>query len=136
MRVLGLDVGEKRIGVALGDLESKIATPLTVLDAAIVEQLARPWKLLIEDWEPTALVVGLPLSLDGTRGAQATRICGIAEKLADACGLPLYFVDERLSSSEAKRVGHTLGLSERDMRGKLDAVAASIFLQAWLDTQK
>ena len=69
----------------------------------------------------------------GEEGAQAKRVESIAEDIAKNLGLPLEFEDERLSSAEAKRILRTQGLSEKQMRGKVDSIAASLFLQSWLD---
>lgn len=136
MRVLALDIGEKRIGVAVGDTATKVSMPVKVMPANEVVQNARTWRMLLEDEEPEALVCGLPRSMSGGQGKQAQRVKAQAEKIAAQAGLPLEFVDERLSSSEAKRVLREQGLSERDMRGKVDMVAASLFLQTWLDAYK
>ena len=133
MRALALDIGEKRIGVAVSDPSGRISTPVCVLSAAEVLAGAPSWRRVLEDWEPEVLVCGRPLSLDGTPGPQAERIAAQAEGIAASCALPLEFADERLSSSEAKRILHEQGLSEREMRGKVDMVAASLFLQSWLD---
>ncbi|HBG3382941.1 TPA: Holliday junction resolvase RuvX, partial [Clostridioides difficile] len=81
------------------------------------------------------LVCGRPMTLAGEEGPQAARVREQAERVAAACGLPLEFEDERLSSAEAKRILREQGLSERAMRGKVDMVAASLFLQAWLDAR-
>lgn len=132
MRVMGLDIGEKRIGVAIADTATGIATPLCVMDARDVLDNARPWRVLVQDHEPEMLVCGLPKTLRGTTGRQARHIREQAERIARASGLPHEFADERLSSSEAKRVLREQGLSEREMRGKIDSVAASLFLEAWL----
>lgn len=132
MRVMGLDIGEKRIGVAIADTATGIATPLCVMDAHDVLDNARPWRVLVQDHEPEMLVCGLPKTLRGTTGRQARHIREQAERIARASGLPHEFADERLSSSEAKRVLREQGLSEREMRGKIDSVAASLFLEAWL----
>ena len=75
------------------------------------------------------------MTLAGEEGPQAARVREQAERVAAACGLPLEFEDERLSSAEAKRILREQGLSERAMRGKVDMVAASLFLQAWLDAR-
>lgn len=132
MRVMGLDIGEKRIGVAIADTATGIATPLCVMDAHEVLDNARPWRMLVQDHEPEMLVCGLPKTMRGGVGHQATRIREQAERIARTCGLPVEFVDERLSSAEAKRLLREQGLSERDMRGKIDSVAASLFLETWL----
>jgi putative Holliday junction resolvase len=72
----------------------------------------------------------------GEEGPQAERVRAVAERIAAATGLPLEFEDERLSSAEAKRILREQGLSEKSMRGKVDMVAASLFLQAWLDARQ
>lgn len=132
MRVMGLDIGEKRIGVAVADTTTGIATPLRVVDACEVLGNARSWRMLVQDNEPELLVCGLPKTMRGSVGHQATRIREQAGRIAQACGLPLEFADERLSSAEAKRLLREQGLSEREMRGKIDSVAASLFLETWL----
>ena len=135
MRVLALDIGEKRVGVAFADTAINVAMPLKVMPAPEVEGVTRTFRRLIEDYEPELLRSGLPLSLSGERGRQATRVETVARHVAETVGLPLEFVDERLSSTQAKRIMHEQGMTEREMRGKLDSVAASIFLQSWLDRQ-
>lgn len=135
MRVLGLDIGEKRIGVATADTVTRIATPLRVMEAKEVVENAPSWRRVLEDYEPEILVCGLPTTLQGAQGKQARRVKEVAQCIADASELPLKFVDERLSSSQAKRILREQGLSERDMRGKIDSVAASLFLETWLAAQ-
>ena len=132
MRVLGLDIGEKRIGVAVADTTTGLAMPLRVMNAQEVIDNAQPWRTLVRDNEPDLLVCGLPKTMRGTTGRQAARIRELAERIAQNCGVPLEFADERLSSAEAKRVLRAQGLSEREMRGKIDSVAASLFLETWL----
>ena len=133
MRVLALDIGEKRVGVAYADTQRGIAMPLLVLPAAEVEGHAAPFRRLLEDYEPELLVVGRPLTLAGEPGPQAQRVEAVAQGVAKRCGLDLEFTDERLSSAQAKRIMHEQGMTEKQMRGKLDCVAASLFLQTWLD---
>ncbi len=135
MIALALDIGEVRVGIAVSDATGRIAMPVKVLPAAEVAGMARPFRLLLEDYEPDVLVCGRPETLGGEDGLQAERVMKVARSVADATGLPLEFVDERLSSREAKRILREQGLSEREMRGKVDSVAASLFLQTWLDQQ-
>lgn len=132
MRVMGLDIGEKRIGVAIADTATGIAVPLRVMDVRDVLDNARPWRTLVQGNEPDALVFGLPKTMRGDAGQQAARVRACAKRIADACGLPFEFEDERLSSAEAKRLLREQGLSEREMRGKVDSVAASLFLETWI----
>lgn len=135
MRVLALDIGEVRVGVAVSDPAGRVASPVCVLPAQEVLAHAVTFRRLLEDWEPELLVCGRPMTLAGEEGPQAARVREQAERVAAACGLPLEFEDERLSSAEAKRILREQGLSERAMRGKVDMVAASLFLQAWLDAR-
>ena len=136
MRVLALDIGEVRVGIAVSDPTGRVASPVTVLPAQEVLAHAVTFRRVLEDWEPELLVCGLPRTLAGEEGPQAERIRAQAEKIAAACGLPLEFADERLSSAEAKRILKEQGLSERAMRGKVDSVAAGLFLQSWLDARQ
>lgn len=136
MRVLALDIGERRTGVAVSDPTGRVASPVCVLPSAEVLAHASSFRRVLEDWEPEVLLAGRPMTLAGEDGPQAERIKSQAESIAARCGLPLEFADERLSSAEAKRILREQGLSERSMRGKVDMVAASLFLQSWLDARQ
>lgn len=135
MIALALDIGEARVGIAVSDATGTLAMPVKVLPAQEVLGNARSFRYIIEDYEPEVLVCGRPETLAGEDGPQAQRVVEAAEKIARATGLPLEFIDERLSSREAKRILREQGLSEREMRGKVDSVAASLFLQTWLDVR-
>ncbi|HJG63082.1 MAG TPA: Holliday junction resolvase RuvX [Enorma massiliensis] len=135
MIALALDIGEARVGIAVSDATGTLAMPVKVLPAQEVLGNARSFRYIIEDYEPDVLVCGRPETLAGEDGPQAQRVVEAAEKIARATGLPLEFIDERLSSREAKRILREQGLSEREMRGKVDSVAASLFLQTWLDVR-
>lgn len=124
------------MGIAVSDASGAVASPVTVLPAQEVLRHARPFRRVLEDYEPELLVCGRPKTLAGEDGPQAERIMRQAYQIADACGLPLEFADERLSSREAKRILREEGMNERAMRGKVDMVAASLFLQAWLDARR
>ncbi|WP_082715616.1 Holliday junction resolvase RuvX [Atopobium deltae] len=135
MRVMALDIGEVRVGIAISDASMRIASPVKVLPAAEVRSCARSFRRVLEDFEPGLLVCGLPKTLSGEDGPQAARVRECAQNIAATCGLPLVFSDERLSSVEAKRVLREQGFSDKTMRGKVDMIAAGLFLQAWLDSQ-
>lgn len=135
MIALALDIGEARVGIAVSDATGTLAMPVKVLPAQEVLGNARSFRYIIEDYEPEVLVCGRPETLAGEDGPQAQRVVEAAEKIARATSLPLEFIDERLSSREAKRILREQGLSEREMRGKVDSVAASLFLQTWLDVR-
>lgn len=136
MRALALDIGEVRCGIAVSDAAGTIASPVCVLPTSEVTANATTWRRVLQDWEPEVLVCGRPQTLAGEDGPQAERVESFARQISRTCGIPLEFVDERLSSKEAKRILREQGLNERRMRGKVDMVAASLFLQTWLDAQK
>ncbi len=132
---MGLDIGEKRIGVALSDVTGKVASPLAILDAARVRGDSKELLRLIDDYEVETVVVGLPLSLDGTEGPQARHVRTAAHRLAMVIPVPLVYYDERYSSVEAKQTLARDGISSRQQRGAVDSVAAAVFLQDYLDEQ-
>lgn len=135
MRIMALDIGKVRCGIAICDPAERVATPLCVLPTAEVEQNAPSFRRLLEDWEPEMILSGLPYTLSGEEGPQAESIRAVASAIAKRTGLPLEFTDERLSSSEAKRSLREKGYSEKEMRGKVDMIAAGLFLQSWLDSR-
>ena len=133
---MALDIGETRVGVAVSDPGERVASPVCVLPAAEVLTCAKPFRRLLEDWEPELFLCGLPYTLAGEEGPQAARIRKVAQGVTETCNIPHEFADERLSSQEAKRSLREKGMTERDMRGKIDMIAASLFLQAWLDARR
>jgi putative Holliday junction resolvase len=135
VRVLGLDIGEKRIGVAISDPAERVATPLDVVDTQ--ESLRDGGRIarIVAEYEVEEVVVGLPLSLDGEEGPQARRVRGLATRLARFLPVTVQFADERFSSVEAKRRMRESGVDERHQRGSVDMVAASLFLQGYLDAR-
>jgi len=135
VRVLALDIGEKRCGVAVSDATGKVALPLCTLGASEVLDNSRAFQRILEDYEPAMLVCGLPVSLSGTENKQAGIIREKAGRIASQAGLPLEFVDERLSSGDARRILRESGHDERSMRGKVDMVAASLILQTFLESR-
>ena len=132
---MALDIGEKRVGIAVSDPAEREASPLVVLPASEVRACAKSFQRVLEDWEPELLLCGLPTTLAGEEGPQAARVREFAEDVSAQVGLPFEFADERLSSAQAKRSLREKGLSEKAMRGKVDMIAASLFLQAWLDAK-
>lgn len=135
MSIMALDLGKIRTGVAVSDPELKIAHPLRVVPTQEVLRKAPSFKRLFEDYSVERFIVGLPLSLDGKEHAQAAYTRNKAKLLEELYGVPVEFVDERLSSVEAKNVLRQMGYSEKEMRGKTDKIAASILLQTWLDSK-
>jgi putative Holliday junction resolvase len=136
VRAIGLDIGARRIGVAVSDPAGRVASPVAVLDARELGHDAKALVEMVEDYEAEVLVVGLPLTLGGAEGPQAAEVRVVADRLADRTGVPVEYRDERLSSVEARRVMRDAGMSEREQRGSVDKVAAAIMLQNWLDARK
>ena len=132
-RILAIDPGERRIGVAAADLVLRVAIPLTTIEGGpdAVEAVAR----LVEEEGARALVVGLPLSLSGALGPQAQRVQALAGALAQRLAVPVLTWDERLTSTEARR-RLSAGGGRRRSRRDVDALAAAIILQAYLDSQR
>lgn len=135
MRIAALDIGERRIGVAISDPGERVSTPLKVLDAVVLRDL-RPLVRLFGEYEVGRLVIGLPLSLDGSEGPQARTVRAAGAKIAEATGLSVEYTDERLSSTAARRALTEAGVSDRDKRGRVDMAAASLFLQSYLDARR
>jgi putative Holliday junction resolvase len=136
VRALGLDIGERRIGVAVSDPTGTVSTPLTVLDARALARDASPLRRLVEDYEPQLLVVGLPLTLVGEEGPQARTVKSTVQRLIAPLGIPVAYHDERFSSTAANRAMADAGADERARRGSVDMVAASLLLQSYLDANR
>lgn len=133
MKLLGLDVGTVRIGVATSDMLQILATPYETykrrtpyLDARYIVELAE--KLQIEK-----IVFGLPLKLDGTEGDSARMARELASKVAEHTSLPIVFQDERLSTVSAERILIETGTRRKERKGQIDQIAATIILQNYID---
>lgn len=129
MAILGLDVGEKRIGVALAD--GPIAIPLTVIDSAGEEADLEQVVALAREHGVERIVVGLPRSMDGTIGRQAERVLDFSRALSRH--VPVDTWDERLSTVAAERLLRDTGMKREKRKAQRDAMAAAIILQAYLD---
>ena len=136
MRVLGLDVGQKRIGVVLSDHEGILASPLTIIDAADIEHAINNISDLCDQYQVDRIVVGMPKSMDGTLGKQAEVVQQFIDRIADVVKITIDTWDERLSSIEADRAMISAG-TKKDKKKKLrDAIAAAIILQGYLDRKR
>lgn len=132
-RIMALDLGARRIGVALSDPTRRLASPLTTLRAEPRDLVLRRIAQLVHDHEVTELVVGLPLTLRGEIGPQAKVVQEFIEVLRGVVSAPIHTIDERLTSAEAERRMIELGLKPEQRRARIDEVAASIILQDFLD---
>ncbi|MDX1503227.1 MAG: Holliday junction resolvase RuvX [Thermoanaerobaculia bacterium] len=134
MRSLGIDFGERRVGLAISDPEGRVAVPLRTVERESDRSLVRRLASLCREEGVEQLVLGHPRGLDGHRGAAARRVERFAERLARATGLPFRLEDESLTSREAEnRVAAAGSGRRRGARPDLDAVAAQIVLQSHLD---
>ena len=133
MRYLGLDVGRATIGLALADEVLRTARALRTLRRTGEARDMAEIRKVVEEFEVTRAVVGLPLHMDGSEGASARLARGFAERLGAALGLPVELHDERLSTFEAEDRLRRQGLSGRERRKVVDAEAAAVILQDWLD---
>jgi putative Holliday junction resolvase len=133
VRFLGVDLGRVRIGLAVADDVLRAARPLvTVARRADAETLAEIVRAARE-YEVDRAVVGLPLNMDGTEGDAARGARRFAAKLEAALGVPVELFDERLSTFEAELRLRDRGFSAKDRRSRVDAEAAAVILQGWLD---
>jgi putative pre-16S rRNA nuclease len=131
--VLAFDFGERRVGVAVGELQLGIAHPLETIDAAANDERFARIAALVQEWRPVLLVVGLPLALDGGEH----RLTGLARKFAQRLrgrfGIETRLVDERLTSVEAQREARASGLTARDSKRHVDRLAAKLILEAFFN---
>jgi putative Holliday junction resolvase len=134
MRYLGLDLGRATIGLALADDVLRTAQPLETVrrstDTADLAALRR----VAEEYEVSRAILGLPLNMDGSEGPSARGARKFAIKVEAALGIPVQLFDERLSTFEAGLRLRERGMSARSQRGVIDAEAAAVILQDWLDT--
>jgi putative Holliday junction resolvase len=131
---LGFDFGLKRIGVASGEHMVGIAHPLTTLNAESNDDRFNLIAELVQEWKPSTLVVGLPLSLDGEEH-EVTLLCKkFARRLDGRFNLPVVMIDERLSSAEASQSLNEIGIKGRKQKPMLDQIAAQVILQSYFDT--
>ncbi|MFM2310402.1 MAG: hypothetical protein RLY87_2524 [Chloroflexota bacterium] len=135
-RILALDVGEKRIGVALSDESQTVASAYTTLHAQPFTVFVQKLTKILNTEYVVEIVVGLPLSLNGTEGPQAGRIRSFIDALTPLVTQPLSTCDERYTSAEADRIMMEAGLRPEQRKAKIDEVAASIILQDVLNARR
>lgn len=133
-RIVALDIGDVRIGVAVSDPTRTIASPVEVITRVGWGPDTRAIKAICDRFETAQVLSGLPLNMDGTEGFQAQKVRGLCAQLEKA-GLTVYFQDERLSTVAAEDALLEGDLSRAERKKKVDKVAAAVFLQQWLDSQ-
>ena len=134
-RVLGLDHGERRLGFAVSDPDGILAIPLCVVevrsDAEAVREVAR----LARETESEEIVVGLPISMNGTEGAMAAKVRAFVAALAKQVAIPIAAWDERLTTSQVERALVNADVSRRRRKNVRDKLAAQVILQSYLDSR-
>ena len=138
MRVLGIDLGERRVGVAVSDPTGSIAQPLPTLQKRARKRMPlATLQKLAEQYEVQEIVMGLPLAPSGDDTERTRTVREAARKLEERSGVPVHLVDERYTSKAAERAVRGLGLpkKKREEKGRVDAAAAVLILQSWLDAR-
>jgi len=141
MRVLAVDVGERRIGLAISDISRTLARPLQTLTVrnagdGVDQVTAEIAHLLAEEDGLSTVVVGLPVHLDGSASEQTARVVAFIDALKMRTPLPIVTVDERLTSHEAESLLSERTRDWRERKARLDAVAAAVILQEYLETHR
>ena len=136
MRVMGLDVGTKTVGVAISDALGLTAQGVTVVRRKGLKADLAALQALIAEYEVTRVVVGLPLNMDASEGPRAAASREFGAKLEQATGLPIEYWDERLTTVAAERTLLEADVSRARRKEVIDQVAASIILQGWLDARR
>lgn len=134
-RTIGLDVGDKRIGVAVSDPLGWTAQPLTVIHRVGIAKDIAALREATRSIEVERVVAGLPLEMSGNEGVQAARVRRFCQALAEATGLDVVYQDERLTTVESERLLEGAGVRRKQRKGVLDKMAAALILQSWLDGQ-
>lgn len=133
MRFLGVDLGTKRVGLALGEAETGVVSPLKVIAASVqLADNARQIVAVADDYGADAIVVGLPLNMDGTEGPQAKLSKSLQTEIGKLCNLPVHLHDERLTSHAADGRLLDRELTRKGKKSRQDAVAAQILLESFL----
>jgi putative Holliday junction resolvase len=136
MRILGLDIGKRRIGVAISDPLGLVARPVETVKSVSLNVDTAKISAIAKDLEAEMVVVGDPLHMSGDAGTMSNRAHKFGEALASVSGLPVTYCDERLTTVEAQRILQESGVPLKKAREQIDAVAAAVILQSYLNTLK
>ena len=131
-RVLGIDFGEKRLGLALSDESRTLASPLTVYERKDIQSDLKFLSDLVSHYQITEIVLGLPLNMDGSLGPKAQQVLEFKRALEESLRLPVHTFDERLTTAEAERALLEANMSRRKRKATRDALAAVLILQGYL----
>tara|TARA_B100000401_G_scaffold248921_1_gene169005 strand:- start:612 stop:1028 length:417 start_codon:yes stop_codon:yes gene_type:complete len=133
-RLLAIDYGEKRLGLAISDPNQIISKPLKTIILSDSQYIYNELEKIISDYEIQKLIIGLPLGMDGKNTQQTSKVEAFKEDLQNKISIPVILFDERLSSVSAKKSLISQGIKTGHNKSKIDQTAAAIFLQHFLDT--
>ena len=133
MRVIALDHGSKRVGIAIGDPLGVIAQPLEFIPAEPLDAFFERLKKLLAEKEVGQIIVGMPRNMDGSYGPAAEKVRAFVERLKEEVDLPIRLWDERLTTAQAQRVLLEGNVRRKDRKQRVDKMAAAILLQSYLD---
>lgn len=136
MRILGLDVGDKKIGISLSDSSRSIAQALMVYRRSSIDKDLQELKRVIDEHSVGDIVIGLPKDLSGAIGKKATEVMAFAEELQKHTSINTILWDERFSTNEANRIFEMAQVSHKKRKPFIDMMASQIILQGYLDAQK
>ncbi|GAB4375157.1 MAG: Holliday junction resolvase RuvX [Calditrichia bacterium] len=135
-RILGIDFGERRLGLAMSDPTETIAQPLKTLSVTSHKRVLTEIKNLIEEFQISKIVVGLPLTMSGKDSENTRQARAFARKLEEMIDLPVILLDERLTTIQAHQVVHQMGKKPSQHKARVDQLAAQYILQTYLDREK
>ena len=134
-RVLGVDVGDRRIGLALSDSGGILASPLTIIEHSTEQQDIAAILAVVKERGAGRIVVGLPRLMNGDIGPQAQKVQAFAEAMRAVTPIPIEYRDERLTTVEAQRLKQETGSHKKNRNIRYDAMAAAVILQDYLEEQ-
>ena len=135
-RKMGIDYGDKRIGIALTDQLCIISSPFEVYKNVSIEDSLNHITQLIKQYNVDEVAMGLPLNMDGTEGERAILHRKFGEELANLSGVKVYFIDERLTSAEAEEILISSGVRREKRKELIDKISAQLILQSYIDNKK
>lgn len=136
MRVIALDVGEKRIGVAVSDPLGITAQGVGVITRKNIDDDVNELKRFVDEYKADSIVVGMPLNMDGTKGQSAQKVAEFVEALSSMLDVPIATYDERLSTKESEKFLISSDVSRKKRRRVIDTMAAQLILQSYLERMK
>ena len=133
MRYLAIDHGQKRTGLAISDSSETLVSPHSVIETTSEKELLRRILEVVGKEEIEAIVVGLPVNMDGTESKRTQQVCQFVESLKQQTAKPIFLHDERLSSFEADHLALDLDLTRKKKKKRLDAIAAAAILRSYFE---